>query len=171
MTEQEKTYPLFLYGTLRPGQGLWPHLKDSVRGSAYQAWAPGYRLAYSSAGDYPVMIPVDKRYWPEKKIVRGTYVRVVNDAAFQSIWNMELNAGYVAETVTVCTGVDATSLRPFQEAFAFIWEPGKYMHGDILKPDFQGNGAIVYDWASPGNLPTRIPGLEEVQSIPSQKTR
>jgi gamma-glutamylcyclotransferase (GGCT)/AIG2-like uncharacterized protein YtfP len=168
----EGTFPLFIYGTLRPGQTLWPWLRDSVHeGKAWQAWVIGFRLAESDAGNYPVMIKVQKPFRPEDKFVRGTLVFVKNTPDFQSIWNMELRAGYEAETVHVHTGTGPGKLTFVANAFAFVWPtlPG-YDHGNILTPRFLKGGQIEYDWAEHVAQAKRfVPGPEEIETIPSQR--
>lgn len=162
----EGTTPLFIYGSLRPGQALWPWLRDSVHeGKAYQTWVRGYRLAYSYAGDYPVMIASE--YRPADKLVRGTLVFVRNTTDFAAIWNMEVRAGYVVEAVEVLTGPSPLEVTPCARASAFVWPSKRGAVGDYIAPVFFSSTLAVWDWAQrPVNL---LPGTEEIQSIPSRK--
>lgn len=169
---KEEGFPVFVYGTLRPGFPLWQALKGSVVEGPFMAWARGYRLAHSAYGNYPVMVPVMKGgFAPERKIVRGTLVYVRNDAAFKSIWDMEVAAGYEAEMIRVYSGThhtdDEMGKAFVTEAFAFIWRDRDY--GDTVRPRFVESD-IIADWGEEvARLRALMPGPEEIESIPSQK--
>lgn len=166
MKAPEGTQPLFVYGSLRPGQVLWPWLRESVHeGRAYQAWVRGYRLAYSAAGDYPVML--EANYRPADKLVRGTLVFARNTEDFRAIWRMETGAGYDVNSVQVLTGAHVEALEPIAHALAFTFPTHKYAVGEYLMPHYSGPTLAVWDWAQRPKLV--LPGVEEIQSIPSQK--
>lgn len=155
------TYPFFVYGTLRPGQSLWPWMRPAVHnGRAWVAYARGYRLAMARYGDYPVLL--ETAYRPENKFVRGTFVHVRMTEDFQDIWQMEVRSGYRADSVPVYSGNPDGAISFMGNAMAFVWPSLNY--GDLLAPTFYGERA-VYDFA----LRPQCPGPEEVESIPARR--
>lgn len=97
--EEAEAFPVFTYGTLRPGQYNERILRDDiVPGAApLTAHLPGYRLYANKSESYPYLVKSDL----EADRVTGTLYLVRPGAAFQRTRRMELGAGYDEELVTV----------------------------------------------------------------------
>lgn len=100
MSPDPTTFPVFTYGTLRPGQGnariITP---DVVPGAApLTVTLPGYRLYANQSRTYPYLMATDL---PGGTPVTGTLYLIRDGRAFQRARQMELGAGYDESLVTV----------------------------------------------------------------------
>lgn len=157
-------YPLFLYGTLRPGQPLWSWIKESVRGPARVAYTTGYRLYSSETGTYPYMVPTPLGL-TARRIVRGTLVQLEMTRDVGQIIMMETKAGYELEQVPIM-GSPLGETVALANAFVY---PSKYIGYGVPLCDWQDvegdRLAMLFDWAH-HEMRHRLPGVEEVETFP-----
>jgi gamma-glutamylcyclotransferase (GGCT)/AIG2-like uncharacterized protein YtfP len=166
-----KTFPIFVYGTLRPGCTLWSWLAPSTDGKARVAYLPGHRLYEARGGGYPYLVPAERTY-PTQPVVRGTLVHVFNTQDFNDIWNMELKAGYEVRTVDLLGGnPDTNTFHNVGQAMAFVMPQEKYYiwgQGTLIMPEpGVAKGRLVSDWKAYSERQRNLlPGVEEIETIP-----
>lgn len=109
--------PLFVYGTLRPGGGLYPYYLADAATHVAQVAAPGGLFLVSARGGYPVWVR------EVEGEVRGDLF-LVDPAAFADTRRMEEGAGYR----TVETEVRYLDEERATAAWAFAY-PAHYPRG------------------------------------------
>lgn len=128
---EAQTFPVFTYGTLRPGQYNERILRpDMVPGAApIEVHLPGYLLYANQSHSYPYLVKgADGR---AASFVTGTLYLVRPGAAFQRTRRMELGAGYDEELVTVALD-DGRSMQ----ALAWTWSRTDWLGPLITSGDW-----------------------------------
>jgi gamma-glutamylcyclotransferase (GGCT)/AIG2-like uncharacterized protein YtfP len=113
-------WPLFVYGTLRPGEPLWPVLEPGVV-ARVPARVAG-RLHVHAGGDWPLLhtTPGDPPGW-----CVGDLCTVGDADVLGAVAAIELAAGYEA----VWLDVEDLAGRPLGVALTFTWPWGEHQRG------------------------------------------
>jgi gamma-glutamylcyclotransferase (GGCT)/AIG2-like uncharacterized protein YtfP len=136
--------PVFVYGTLRPGEPLSWLTKAAAAptGMPRRAYLRGYQLYWNHSHSYPYMAKTAN----PNDVVRGSWFQAELGEPFKKIVDIELGAGYESETV------HPTMYRNNGElgaSLAFVLPPHTL---EFWKPEPMQRvtdhvwGGLVYDW-------------------------
>lgn len=160
---------MFVYGTLRPGQPLFPMIASTVMGGTVEGVVRGYGLWSNWTETYPYMVKTVER---DIETV-GTLMVCRNNDALARVCRMEVNAGYVVREVEVHFTQRGESKRV--SAVAFVLPPeslnmcGEYIEsGDWIE---FSESVSRYGKMSLDEIDEELIAEEIVEEIPAISTR
>jgi gamma-glutamylcyclotransferase (GGCT)/AIG2-like uncharacterized protein YtfP len=124
---EDGPWPLFVYGTLRPGEPLWPVLEPGV--VARVAARVAGRLHLHAGGGWPLLEPdPDDGDRAGTVWCQGDLCTVADADVLGAVAAIELGAGYEARWLAV-EDLDGRALGP---ALTFTWPWGPHQRGPAI---------------------------------------
>lgn len=158
-----RSFPLFIYGTLRPGEALQDLALAAANSSQpfRRAYLPGHALYWNWSKSYPYMAKTSD----PADVVRGTWFVADEGWALQRIVDLERGAGYDLTAVKPMLG--RTGELPVAMAFTVPLSRLEF-YGSERMPQNEDAGyrGLVYDWSVSSKLPEPpVAGVEEIETF------